>query len=91
MTQDNHLKVTLTLVVGSEPVEGALVDVTLTLFDEQDMVVDSWSDTEITDGAGEVSFTLNNAPFGCYSTTVTAVGANGMTWDGLTPENEFCK
>jgi subtilisin family serine protease len=90
-TQDNHLQVTVAVVDGSEPVAGASVAVTLTLFDEADMEVDSWSATEITDGAGEVSLTLNNAPGGCYRATVIDVGANGMTWDGLTPENEFCK
>jgi len=38
-----------------------------------------------------VTFTLNNAPAGCYTTTVTAVSAPPLTWDSVTPSNGFCK
>ena len=40
---------------------------------------------------GTVTFSLKNAPSGIYSTTVTAVTANGLTWDGVTPSNSFTK
>jgi hypothetical protein len=41
-----------------------------------------------------VAFSLANAPAGCYTTTVTSVTAEGLTWDADDPGNvsdEFCK
>ena len=38
-----------------------------------------------------MTFSLKNAPDGCYTTTVTAVTAEGLDWDGKTPENGFRK
>ena len=43
------------------------------------------------DAAGEVRFTLNNAANVCYSTTVTALSAAGLNWDGTTVPNGFQK
>ncbi|KPJ54099.1 MAG: hypothetical protein AMS16_04965, partial [Planctomycetes bacterium DG_58] len=40
---------------------------------------------------GTVSFTLNNAPAGLYTTLITNLTADELTWDGLTPENGFQK
>ncbi len=40
---------------------------------------------------GTVTYRLNNAPSGTYTTTVTNVTAAGLTWDGITPPNEFTK
>ena len=51
----------------------------------------SWSGTGTTGTDGTVTFTLKNAPSGCYATTVTNVSATGLTWDGATPTNSFCK
>ena len=51
----------------------------------------NWSRTATTDSSGSVSFTVKNAPAGCYTTTVTSVVASDLTWDGLTPKNSFCK
>jgi len=49
------------------------------------------SGTGTTGTDGTVTFTLKNAKSGCYTTTVTDVTAEGLTWDGATPANEFCK
>ena len=49
------------------------------------------SETGTTGDAGTVTFTFKNAPSGTYTTTVTDVAAAGLTWDGLTPPNEFEK
>jgi subtilisin len=40
---------------------------------------------------GTVKFSFNNAPAGTYTTDVTNVTADGLTWDGKYPENEFTK
>ncbi len=40
---------------------------------------------------GTVTFKFNNAPAGTYKTTVRSVEAEGLTWDGTTPLNEFNK
>jgi hypothetical protein len=49
------------------------------------------SGTGTTGTNGTVTFKLVNASSGCYSTTVTNVTAAGLTWDGATPANSFCK
>jgi subtilisin family serine protease len=40
---------------------------------------------------GTVSFVLRNAASGTYTTTVTALTAAGLSWDGVTPSNSFVK
>jgi subtilase family serine protease len=84
-----HLTVTL-LVEDNEspavPVAGATVSITL-LFNSNPYA----SSSGTTDSAGNVSFTATNAPPGDYSTTVTDVVAAGLTWDGVTPSNNFTK
>jgi len=40
---------------------------------------------------GAVTFKLKNAASGTYTTRVTAVTAAGLTWDGVTPANQFIK
>ncbi|MCC6489216.1 MAG: hypothetical protein IT364_17075 [Candidatus Hydrogenedentes bacterium] len=40
---------------------------------------------------GIVTFKLTNAKSGTYTTTVTSVVADGLTWDGITPGNSFTK
>ena len=40
---------------------------------------------------GTVSFTLRNAPAGCYETDVTQVQAGGLGFDGSEPANQFCQ
>ncbi|MDA2923033.1 carboxypeptidase-like regulatory domain-containing protein [Patescibacteria group bacterium AH-259-L07] len=85
--QDKHLLITLTLVddLGNS-VAGASVSITLA----HDSGT-SWSGTGTTGTDGTLTFTLKNAPAGCYNTTVNDVTAAGLTWDGLTPANGFCK
>ncbi|MBI3092592.1 MAG: S8 family serine peptidase [Candidatus Tectomicrobia bacterium] len=83
---DKHLNITLALVDDlGNPVAGAAVSITLS------NGTSSWSGTATTGSAGTVTFTLKNAPSGCYTTSVTNVAAAGLTWDGVTPANEFCK
>lgn len=50
-----------------------------------------FSSAGTTDSNGEVSYTYSNAAAACYQTTVTAVIANQLTWDNITPSNQFCK
>jgi len=37
------------------------------------------------------TFSLKNAKSGCYTTKIINVTASGLTWDGITPANEFCR
>lgn len=50
-----------------------------------------WAGTGVTGSDGGATFKLSNAPSGAYATTVTAVAAQGLSWDGITPDNEFIK
>jgi hypothetical protein len=73
------------LVDGSgAPVEGASISATIS-------GPDSLSDTRLTDSLGEVTFKINNAASGTYTTTVTSVTAAGLVWDGTTPPNSLTK
>lgn len=49
------------------------------------------SGTGTTVSEGTVSFKLSKAQSGCYTTIVTDVSAAGLTWEGSTPENQYCK
>ena len=82
-----HLLITVALVddLGNQ-VSGA--SVSIDLFRDGSLV---GSGTGTTGTDGTVTFTLKNAASGCYTTTVTDVTAAGLTWDGVTPANEFCK
>jgi hypothetical protein len=46
------------------------------------------SHSSTTDGSGQVTFSLYRPPSGCYSLTLTGIGAPG--WDGATPSNRIC-
>jgi len=84
---DRHLHVTLLLLDDQDnPVAGASVSATL----HRD-AGDSWNFGGTTGSNGTVTFTLNNHGSGCYHTVVTAVVAEGLEWDGVTPENGYCK
>ena len=84
---DKHLNSTVTAVDDfGNPVSGASVSITLNHDSGK-----SWSGTGTTGTNGTVTFSLNNAPAGCYTTSVTDVTADGLSWDGTTPENGFCK
>lgn len=85
---DRHLTSSVTVTNGSgQAVSGASVSVTL----QNSTTGQSWNGTATTGSNGVAAFTLNNAPSGCYTTTVTNVSASGLTWDGSTPPNQFCK
>lgn len=85
---DKHLNDTVALTDNlGNPVSGVSVSITLT----NTSTAQSWSGTGTTGTDGTVTFTLKNAPPGCYATTVTNVSATGLTWDGATPTNSFCK
>ena len=82
-----HLSVTVALWDASEnPVGEASVSATLTLGSST-----TWSFSGTTGSNGTVTFSLNNAPSGTYTTTVNNVNAEGLTWDGVTPDNSFEK
>ena len=84
---DKNLSITITAVddIG-DPVSGATVSILLRHDNGR-----AWSGTGSTTGDGTVKFMLNNAQSGCYTTTVTSLTADGLDWDGATPENEGCK
>lgn len=87
-SNDKHLDVTVSVVDASgQPVGGASVSIRL----DNTTTGQSWSGTGTTDSTGLVTFSLKSAPGGCYTTTVTALTASGLTWDGTTPANGFCK
>jgi len=82
-----HLDITITIINDfANPVSGA--SVLIDLFRDGSLVGQG---TGITETDGTVTFTLNNASPGLYTTTVTDVTAAGLTWDGVTPSNEFTK
>ena len=82
-----HLDVTLLLLDDqNNPVANASVSATLHRYDGS-----SWNFQGSTGSNGTVAFSLNNHVAGCYHTVVTAVAAEGLDWDGATPENSYCK
>jgi hypothetical protein len=81
----------LNITVGVEddfgaPVSGASVSIDL-LYDG---ILDLQS-SGTTGDDGTVTFRRNNAPAGTYTTQVTGVTAGDLTWDGVTPPNEYDK
>ncbi|HUG71428.1 MAG TPA: S8 family serine peptidase [Pirellulaceae bacterium] len=85
---DRHLNDTVAVVddLGS-PVSGASVSIQL----DNTTNGQPWTASGTTGTDGKVTFNLKNAPDGCYVTTMTAVAAGGLTWNGVTPDNSFCK
>ena len=84
---DKHLNITVTIIDdASNPLSGAIVSVIVDNDGGQ-----SASGTATTGSAGSVTFQWKNAPSGCFTTTVTDAVASGLTWDGVTPANQFCK
>jgi hypothetical protein len=87
-THDKNLQVTLTLKDNlGDPVSGASVSITLA----NSTTKQSWSGSATTGSSGTVTFALNNAPLGTYTTTINNVYAAGLTWDGISPVNTFTK
>jgi subtilisin family serine protease len=82
-----HLYITVALVDDfGNPVGGASVSITLS-----HELGSSWPGTGTSGEDGTVTWRLRQAPSGCYTTGVTNVNAAALTWDGGTPDNEFCK
>ena len=86
-----HLLITVTLMDDlADPESGASVSIDLYLNEAPDGTPYA-SGTGTTGTNGTVTFSLKNAPSGHYETTVTNVTAAGLTWDGVTPANEYDK
>ena len=84
---DKHLNITIQLSDNlGNPVSGASVSINL----NRNGVL-AGSGTGTTGTSGTVTFLYHNAPSGEYTTEVTNVVANGLTWDGTTPPNSFTK
>ncbi len=84
---DRHLDVTLVLLDDEDnPVADGSVSATLNRDDGS-----SWNFQGTTGSNGTVVFTVNNHGSGCYETEVTDVAADGLDWDGVTPDNGYCK
>ncbi len=80
--QDKHLLVTVALVDDfDDSVAGA--SVSIDLFRDGNLVAYG---TATTGTGGTVTFTLKNARAGHYTTTVTNVSAEGLTWDRIQPK-----
>ena len=80
---DKHLLITLTLQDDLvEAVAGASGSIAL----KRDGSVVA-SGTGTTGSGGTLTFSMKNASAGAYTTTVTGVTADGLTWDGVTPSN----
>ena len=84
---DRHLDITLLLLDDMDsPVADASVSATLHRDDGS-----SWDFQGTTGSDGTVTFTLNNHGSGCYETEVISVEAEGLRWDGKTPDNSYTK
>ena len=82
-----HLNITLAVVDDlGNAVSGASVSIRL---DHESGTF--WTGAGTTGTDGTMTFSLKNASSGCYTTDVTNVNAAGLTWDGVTPTNGFCK
>ncbi len=84
---DRHLDITLLLLDDlDDPVADASVSAMLHCNDGS-----SWNFQGTTNANGTVTFSLVNHGPGCYDTEITAVEAEGLEWDGETPDNKYCK
>ncbi len=85
--QSKDLQVTVSVTSGGSPVSGASVSITL----KNTTINTSWTGSGTTDPSGAVTFTLNNAPSGTYTTVVTSVTTSGYQWDNNYPPNSYTK
>ena len=85
---NKHLHITVEIFDdSSNQVSGASVSIIL----DNTSTSQSWLRSGTTATDGTITFSLKNAPSGTYTTTVTDVTAEGLTWDDMTPTNEFPK
>ena len=86
----NPLYVTLTLVdAAGEPVSGAKVVVRIRKQGGR-----KWGRRGFTGDDGRVTVRIGKSPKGCFVTNVRAVrrlASMGLTWDRVTPANQFCQ
>ena len=78
----------ITVLVDDLGAAVANASVSIDLYRDEGFIA---SETATTGAGGTATFTLMNASSGCYTTSVTDVLAAGLTWDDLTPVNQFCK
>jgi len=84
---DKHLSIAVALLDNLDnSVAGASVSIDVSL---DGSLYASGTGTTATDGT--VTFKVPNAPSGTYTTKVTGVTAEGLTWYGDTPPNSFDK
>ena len=82
-----HLLITVALV---DDLDNSVADASVSIDVYLDgSIYGSFTGTTGTDGT--VTFKATNAPSGTYTTDVTGVTAEGLTWDGDTPENSCTK
>lgn len=94
--RDKHLVITFTLLDNlGNAVAGASLSFDLYQYEDETMqiLVSSYNYTTGTTGSdGTAKFSHKNAQWpGCYTSEVTNVTAEGLTWDDVTPANQFCK
>ncbi len=83
---DRQLRVRLLALADETPVFGVTIHATL----EHDN--GTWNFSGTTNGSGEITFGLNNAPGGDYLLTVDQVNHDTLNWDGEQPEgNTYTK
>jgi hypothetical protein len=86
--QGRHLVVTAqALDATSSPVAGAALSLVVRRGSSRFATL---AGTTGTDG-NVILRSAKNVARGCYSSTVQSVAANGLTWDGQTPVNQFCR
>jgi hypothetical protein len=75
--------------VGNEqgkPVANASIEVSVSRSGHQ-----RWALSGTTDADGAATLKIEKATPGFYETTVTELTAEGLTWDGTTPPNQFSR
>ena len=82
----NPLDVTVRVVdAAGRPVVGAKVVVRIRRRGR------AWKRRGFTGTDGSVTLTIARSPRGCFKTRVRRVRASGLTWDRVTPANQFCQ
>lgn len=82
-----HLRVDVMVVdQDGTPVERAWVGLTVRNVD----LDRTWNRSGNTASDGSLFLLFLDHPKGCYVAVVTDIEADGLTWDGKTPENEHC-
>ena len=84
---DKHLLITIHVVADESDLSG--VDVSISL--SNDKFRKGWSGSGTTEGDGTITFQLNNARSGCYTTILNSVSSD-PSWDGAQPQDDgYCK